>query len=255
MKPITIFSWGYWGWGTSTDKLIQAVDAVEESRGFDPPIFVDTRLSRSVRAPGFNGSAFEKKLGSDRYKWMKGLGNKGILTSNKKSIHIADPLAAHELLYRAMDAAEQNRRVIFFCNCPVPKTCHRREVARLVLDVARRRDIRIEIVEWPGGKPGHIELEVSPTDFRSIVNGRMSIPLGKRPSLSDLSGLAWATTATIHCNGDQIHRLVGPAVFERGRWALPVLYWFHDPNTSLRDYKHEASNVRATDGYNSRTPA
>jgi len=32
MKPITIFSWGYDGWGTSTKQLLEAVDAVEESR-------------------------------------------------------------------------------------------------------------------------------------------------------------------------------------------------------------------------------
>lgn len=40
MKPITIFSWGYHGWGNHTPYLIKALDAVKESRGFKPLMFV-----------------------------------------------------------------------------------------------------------------------------------------------------------------------------------------------------------------------
>ncbi len=38
---LTIFSWGYEGWGNWTDELVAAVDAVEESCGWGPPMFVD----------------------------------------------------------------------------------------------------------------------------------------------------------------------------------------------------------------------
>jgi hypothetical protein len=31
---ITIFSWGYWGWGTTAPKLLQAIDATEAARGY-----------------------------------------------------------------------------------------------------------------------------------------------------------------------------------------------------------------------------
>jgi hypothetical protein len=48
----TLFSWGFWGWGTSTPQLVEATDALEAARGFNPPVFVDTRLLRSGRAPG-----------------------------------------------------------------------------------------------------------------------------------------------------------------------------------------------------------
>jgi hypothetical protein len=252
MIPITIFSWGYWGWGNATDKLIQAFDAVEQSRGFEPPIFVDVRLSRSVRAPGFNGNLFEKKLGSNRHYWIKALGNEGIRTTNKKSIHIADPLAAYELLYRAMDAAQQNRRVIFFCNCPVPRRCHRWEVARLVLNVARKRDIAVEIVEWPGGKAKHIDLEVTPELFRALTNDRKSIPIGARPELSEAAALPWGTTITIHADGKELHRLIGPATHERGEWSLPVLDYWDDVDVPLADYKREAAKVRKDYGYEPR---
>jgi hypothetical protein len=54
MKPITLFSWGYYGWGNASPQLLELVDAIEEKRGFQPPIFVDIRIRREVRAPGFS---------------------------------------------------------------------------------------------------------------------------------------------------------------------------------------------------------
>ena len=75
MKRLTIFTWGYYGWGNHTTQLVKAVDAVEASRGFEPPIFVDVRIRRTVRAIGFQGTNFEKLLGPKRHRWMKELGN------------------------------------------------------------------------------------------------------------------------------------------------------------------------------------
>jgi hypothetical protein len=31
--PTTIFTWGYYGWGNHTPKLVEAIDAAERSRG------------------------------------------------------------------------------------------------------------------------------------------------------------------------------------------------------------------------------
>ena len=42
MAVITIFSWGYWGWGNATRELVQGIDAVEQS----------CRVSRDVHADG-----------------------------------------------------------------------------------------------------------------------------------------------------------------------------------------------------------
>jgi hypothetical protein len=50
MPTTTLFTWGYYGWGNATPQLVEAVDAVEHSRGFAPPLFVDIRIRRSVRA-------------------------------------------------------------------------------------------------------------------------------------------------------------------------------------------------------------
>jgi hypothetical protein len=38
MKPMTMFSWGYYGWGNATAQFVQAADAAEAARGFAPPM-------------------------------------------------------------------------------------------------------------------------------------------------------------------------------------------------------------------------
>jgi len=185
MKPITIFSWGYYGWGNWTEQLIKVVDAVEESRGFGPPIFVDVRLRREVRAKGFTGGAFEKALGGpERYHWMKSLGNEAIADDTLDYMKIADPKTAPDLLKIANDAAKEKRRVIFFCSCRYPThnlydvTCHRTEVARLVLNAAKKQGTPIEICEWPGDRPKEIELEISPQEFQRLSENDSSVFLG-----------------------------------------------------------------------------
>lgn len=75
MSEVSLFTWGYWGWGNATAQLVEAVDAVEASRGFKPPMFVDIRLFRKVRAVGFRDRAFEGLLGPSRYVWLDKLGN------------------------------------------------------------------------------------------------------------------------------------------------------------------------------------
>ena len=75
---IEAFMWGYWGWGGSTGEFVEAFDAAEAQRGHDPPVFVDVRIRREVRAAGFRGDAFEKPLGAGRYVRLQGLGNEGI---------------------------------------------------------------------------------------------------------------------------------------------------------------------------------
>ena len=33
MKKLTLFSWGYWGWGSSAAQFVKAADVVEAARG------------------------------------------------------------------------------------------------------------------------------------------------------------------------------------------------------------------------------
>src|SRR4051812_31310705 len=144
MGEATIFTFGYYGWGNHTPQLVRAVDAVETSRGFEPPLFVDIRIRRSVRAAGFTGSNFEKLLGKERYHWMKSLGNKFIETRTGPPIQIAEPKAADELLDLAIESARNKQRILFFCSCQWPRYdgkthCHRTTVAGLVWKAAKNR--------------------------------------------------------------------------------------------------------------------
>ncbi len=249
----TLFSWGYYGWGNHTRNLVEAVDAVEASRGFQPPIFVDIRIRRSVRAAGFTGPAFERLLGQDRHRWMKSLGNKFIETRTGPNIQIADPTAADELLDLGIESARHKQRLLFFCGCQWPRcegqiACHRTTVATLVLKAATQRGIHLAVVEWPGGDPRRIDLEVTAKDFTAVKKGRLTVPLGKRVDLAEVAGLAWSSIATLHCGDQTLHRVVGPAISQTSGWVLPVLYWSVDPATGLNEYEQAARKLRKERG-------
>ena len=238
-----------YGWGNHTPQLVEAVDAVERSRGFEPPLFVDIRIRRTVRAKGFQGNAFEKLLGQDRHRWMKSLGNKFIQTRTGPNIQIAEPAAADELLDLAVDVGRRKQRLLFFCSCQWPRcegeiACHRTTVAELVMKSAKKRGVQVEIVEWPGGEPRQFDLDVTPQVFAAVRKGRMTVPLGGGSGLAEVAGLPWCSTATLQAKGEKLHRVVGPAISQTTGWALPVLYCFFDPATVLGVYEKEVEKLR-----------
>src|ERR1019366_2914812 len=111
------------------------------------------------------------------------------------------------------------QRLLFFCSCQWPRcdgeiACHRTTVAELVLQAAQRRGEHVEIVEWPGGEPRQIDLEVTPEVFASVRKGRMTVPLGATTDLAQLAGLPWGSTATIHSAVNRLNRIVGPACWQ-----------------------------------------
>jgi hypothetical protein len=222
-----MFTWGYWGWGNATRQFVEAADSVEKRRGFAPPLFVDIRYSRSVRAKGFIGNAFAAAAGDDRYVWMKGLGNRTIHDSDGPRIRILDPAAAVDLLRLAQERAERCQRVLFFCACEFPVTeagpCHRTTVGDLLLKEAQREGLSLEIVEWPGGDPCSVELSVSAAAARKLQRGAKSVPIGGGLPLEDAGGLPWGSTALVHAGDLELQLMVGPARFGAGKWYLPVL--------------------------------
>ena len=246
---VTLFSWGYYGWGNHTHNLVEAVDAVEKSRGFKPPFFVDARIRRSVRAIGFKGTTFEKLLGEQRHEWDKRLGNLSVVTGTGPPIQIANPSAVEDLLDLAIELARHKQRIIFFCSCKWPRegegfACHRTEVARLVLEEAKERVIRVEVEEWPGGEPERIELDLPPEEFIAVKKGRWTVRLGEEFDLARFAGLPWCSIATLHSGGETLYRIVGPAICQTSGWALPILWRADDPNAGLREYEAEVSGLR-----------
>lgn len=219
MAKLTAFSFGYEGWGPHTPTLIDAFDKVEAARGFAPPIMVDVRIRREVRAVGFRGSALAELIG-DRYVWMRGLGNRCILTG-EDGIQIADPGAVENLLQLVLNAHQDGRRVVFFCSCGPVDGCHRQAVGDLVLAAARKADADLEVIEWPGGEPTTLEITTSRQILRQVARGRAWLPLERiDPSLF---GTPWYSTATLTAEGESLSVLTGPAAFGPDGWRMPML--------------------------------
>jgi hypothetical protein len=245
-----LFTWGYWGWGGAPQEFARGVDAVEKSRGFKPPVFVDIRILRNVKAKGFCGNAFEQVVGQARYRWMDSLGNLAIKLKSGPPIQIKDPRAAKDLLDLALEMDNQNRRVIFFCACEWPgkasdARCHRVTVAGLVLKAARLRGVPVQIVEWPGGEPQVVDATLSAQDFKKLHKGAKSIPLGQKITLKEFAGLPWGSVARVRSGDNKVFVATGPAKYdvERERWFLPVL-WDIDPDKKLTGLKAEARGWR-----------
>jgi hypothetical protein len=235
---VTLFSFGYWGTGSATPALVEAVNEAEALRGFEPPLWVDIRISRSVRAAGFRDAAFEKLLGT-QYVWMQDLGNRSIL-DGKPRIDIRRPAAADELLELALRSAR--RRLIFFCSCELPGGCHRHVVAELVVTAANARGVGVEVVEWPGGEPVAVSFDLSPATFRAVARGghkTLAVPPGM--GLAAAVSLPWASQAVLAAGEESVSVLLGPALFTARGAHLRVL--------GVRPGENDASAWREKNAY------
>ena len=242
MRKITIYMWGYWGWGNSATELVRAVDAVERKRGFKPPLFVDIRMKRSARPAVFRGNAFGRVVGASRYETMSSLGNEHYLADHKKrlpnstrQIVIHDPTAADILLDRAVELRKENKHVIYFCACEFPNgnlnsdgcryACHRSVVSNLLLKCAKKKGIALEVVEWPGGKSKRIDVVVPPEIMNAVRDNRKFVPVPRQRSIAEWAETPWGSLARLCCAHDDLVILTGPAKFKSGKWGLPVLDW------------------------------
>jgi hypothetical protein len=258
---VTVFSWGYWGWGTTTRQLVRAADAAEAAKGFRTPIFLDIRLRRQGRAKGFVGNAFHDLVGESRYRWMEDLGNLAIATG-RGGVEIKNPTAVAKLLELALYATDERRRVIFYCACEFPclngkLTCHRREVADLLLVHAKKVGLAVSVVEWPGGKPVETQLKVDCKLFSAVMRGRKSIPFSIS-QLNDFAGLPWASVVAVECEGGATtgYVMVGPARFAASRngdgfWYLPVIEP-PEPGATGKSLLEHAAQWRKTHGLDER---
>jgi hypothetical protein len=229
---VTLFSWGYWGWGNATERLVEAFDKTEKSREFRSPLFVDARLRRQGRAKGFVGNAFRDLVGPSRYRWMKDLGNLAIATGSG-GVQIKNPAAVAELVDLALHAADERRRVIFYCACEYPSldgalVCHRLTIVDLLLAHAKKIGRSISVVEWPGGRPIEPKIEVSSKILAAVVRGRKGIPLLGTVNLAEVAGLPWGSIAKLESDSETTNALVGPARYSKSTddgsgWYLPVL--------------------------------
>jgi hypothetical protein len=256
MKRVTAFTWGYWGWGTHADDFVRNVDAVERARGWRRPLFVDIRIRRMVRAPDFQQNAFEKIVGQQRYRWMKTLGNRSIITK-KRRLEIADPKAVNDLLECVLKAHDEKRRVLFFCACEYPGTvhspnCHRATVGGLLLEAAHRKGVRLTVAEWPGGEPRTAELRTSPQAVKKVLRGATRVPLLELSLRDnpDLTSLPWCSRLKLSSGESSVAIVSGPAKKIGREWFLPILGpEIRKETVTLTTLQKMASHLRRSLGY------
>jgi hypothetical protein len=249
MSATTLFSFGYWGWGNAVPQLVAAVDAVEAARGFRPPLFVDVRISRAVRAKGFDGDALARFVGASRYLWLDGLGNLAIRDGG--AMRLKDPSTADRLLDAALECARERCRLLFFCACEVPCTCHRALVAGCAIEAARRRRLAVEVVEWPGGDPVSLDVVLPRAAFNKVRRGARGIPLAEPVDLARVAAVPWGSLVAVRSDDDPAvptwRVLTGPARHGPRGWFLPVLDVYDgEPPAAMRGRAHDA---REAGGY------
>jgi hypothetical protein len=259
VKQFTIFTWGYWGWGNVTSEIVQLIDSVEVAKGFQPPLFIDIRISRSVRAKGFNGSSFGDLLGPNRYRHMPSLGNLAVIGHPGPSIQIKEPDKVHALLDLAIKLNEGGQRVIFFCSCEFPylegqeEACHRVTVARLLLEAAQERRVPVEIVEWPGGEPRSLDLWLAPNSARKVLRGGKSVPLESNASVEQFADLPWGSIIQVRSDFGEFPVAVGPPKRGRDRWYLPIPWDTANHHAIVSDLHSKVRGWRRNYGFEPRS--
>jgi hypothetical protein len=242
---VTIFTFGYWGWGSATRELIRAIDSAERKKGFSPPVFYDIRLQRNVRAKGFRDDAFERLLPKGRYQWFPRLGNINI-ASKERGVKIKDPSSSRTLLEEALRNAKRNRRIIFFCACEFPRFCHRHVVANLLLKDATRMGRRISVTEWPGGKPIRTSVHVTEAVYKRVCGKIWNIRLSNQTVPRDLVGLPWGSIVDVVSGKESIPIISGPAKFQKG-WLLPIWEW-HEAKTPAAQLHRDSERWLKSNG-------
>lgn len=242
MEKLTLFSWGYKGWGNSIQQLLHATSTAEQLRGFQPPIFVDIRFRRAVRAEGFKEKAFEKVLGPERYIWMKDLGNANISDMVATKAKISNPASVNALIDLAITATKNKQRLIFFCSCHCQdQDCHRHIVTKLALQAAKKRKLSLSIIAWPGEEPQQnpiFTFQITKSLFNklSAEHAFPGIPIDSN-SVEQYFALPWGTPVWVQEGNRRALVGTGPAMIRAGKWFLPALCWVcSDGEYPLNDF-------------------
>jgi len=92
-----------------------------------------------------------------------------------------------------------------------------------VRDAAGRRKLNVEIIEWPGGEPVSLRLEVSPDVFNKLARGGKTIPLPPSADLAIFAGLPWYCNVNVQCGPHELDTLCAPAAYSaKAGWHLKV---------------------------------
>jgi hypothetical protein len=245
-RVLTAFTWGYWGWGNATRDVVHVINAVEEVRGYGPPVFADVRAKRTVRAVGFRGDSFERAVGRDHYRWLGGLGNAAVMTGRGRT-RLIRPEDAFELLGLIVAQGRADRRVIIFCSCESPwraPWCHRQLVARALREAAKAQRVRLVLQEWPGGKVSRATqstIDVPPGTLRAVRAGQRWVTFGQSRPKPSVLGLPVGALVSLVERRDSETVSLCPPRFVNGTWKFEL---FLPPDPSRANLVARASHER-----------
>jgi hypothetical protein len=131
----------------------------------------------------------------------------------------------------------------FFCSCEIPDGCHRHTVATLVIQRAKARKLDVTVIEWPGGAPSTIAIDVPLATLRKIGRGdQTTLPLLTTMTVGAAAALPWGTTAELRAGAERRRVLIGSAHFDVHGSRLKIV--------QVEDVDDDCPNVfRAQFGY------
>jgi hypothetical protein len=187
---------------------------------------------------------------------MGSLGNAALHNRWGVQIKIKDPDSVGELFDLALEADKNKQRVIMFCACEFPGTefdpsCHRVVVAELLKKYATKKKKPIHVIEWPGGTPEFVELNLNQADYKKLLKVGKTIPLGKTIDHKKYAGIAWGSIAKVRCGNEEALLMVGPPKFSKDKWVLPVLSKPNAPELLKNPFKIFVKRWREKKGFES----
>ena len=88
---------------------------------------------------------------------------------------------------------------------------------------AKQRRVRVQVIEWPGGEPDTLKIDMLPATLRKIERGALkSIPIPVVDTVSTATVLSWGAIATVQAGTGRTKVLIGPAYFNAAGSHLRV---------------------------------
>ncbi|MBT0652349.1 hypothetical protein [Geomobilimonas luticola] len=114
---------------------------------------------------------------------------------------------------------------------------------------ARKRKEQVTVVEWPGGEVEMIDIRLPETEYAKLQKGGKSIPLTNAEPLAKYAGLPWGSVTRIHADSGKLEMGVGPAIYRKAGWYLPVMWWPIKNHVSERKMVEIANEFRHDFGF------
>lgn len=119
-----LYTWDYDGWGPHVPLMKKVFIEHNMAYAGRSLKWIDLRLSRAVRAVGFNNDEPERLLGRDHYAWIPEFGNVAVKEGGKMRLKDFKKGYAR-LLEEIAFCTKKKMDIILFCHCPFIWECHR----------------------------------------------------------------------------------------------------------------------------------